>query len=136
MVEARFQLYRDVAKKYRFRLIAPNNKIVAVGEAYESKAGCLKGINAVKKYCDSAVEDLSKGEEKKPAPKFQVFKDRNEKYRFHLIAPNYEIVAVSEAYESKAGCLNGITAVKSYCGAKIEDLTSKAPKAAPQRQRA
>ncbi len=42
------------------------------------------------------------------------------------IAPNYEIVAVSEAYESKEGCLNGINAVQSYCGADIEDLTKVA----------
>ena len=131
MVEARFQLYQDIAKKYRFRLRAPNTKIVTVGEDYESKAGCLKGINAVKKYCDSPIEDLSKGEEKKPVPKFQVYKDRNEKYRFHLIAPNYEIVAVSEPYESKTGCLNGINAVKSYCGADVEDLTPSARKVTP-----
>jgi len=32
-------------------------------------------------------------------------------------------VAVSEGYESRAGCLNGIQAVKNYCDAKIEDLT-------------
>ena len=134
MVEAKFQVYQDIAQKYRFRLRAPNNKIVTVGEAYESKAGCLKGINAVKKYCNSPIEDLGaheRGESKKPAPKFQVFKDRNEKYRFHLIAPNYEIVAVSEAYETQAGCLNGINSVKSNCGADIEDLTPSARKAAP-----
>ena len=33
------------------------------------------------------------------------------------------IVAVSEAYESHAGCLNGIQAVKNYCDAEIEDMT-------------
>ena len=104
---------------------------LTVGEAYESKQGCLKGINAVKKYCNSPIEDLSLGEEKNPAPKFQVFKDRNEKYRFHLIAPNYEIVAVSEAYETKAGCLNGINSVKSNCGADIEDLTPSRRKVLP-----
>ena len=134
MVEARFQVYQDIARKYRFRLRAQNNKIVTVGEAYESKQGCLKGINAVKKYCNSPIEDLGahgRGESKKPAPKFQVFKDRNGKYRFHLIAPNYEIVAVSEAYESQAGCLNGIDSVKNNCGADIEDLTPSARKAAP-----
>ncbi len=131
MVEGKFQVYQDIAKKYRFRLRASNNKIVTVGEAYESKEGCLKGVNAVKKYCHSPVEDLSKGEEKTPAPKFQIFKDRNEKYRFHLMAPNHEIVAVSEGYESKDGCLNGIDSVKNNCEADIEDLTPSAQKAIP-----
>jgi uncharacterized protein YegP (UPF0339 family) len=123
MVEAKFQVYRDLSGKHRFRLRAPNNKIVAVGEAYNSKSGCLKGINAVKRYCGADVEDLTSGEKSKPAPKFQVFKDRNEEHRFHLIATNYEIVAASEGYESKAGCLNGVEAVKKYCDAVIEDLT-------------
>ena len=59
MVNAKFQIYKDKAEKYRFRLRAPNNKIVTVGEAYESKAGCLKGVNAVKKYCRSEIEDIT-----------------------------------------------------------------------------
>ncbi len=46
MAEARFQIYRDIADKNRFRLRAPNNKIVAVGEAYETKDGCLKCMHA------------------------------------------------------------------------------------------
>lgn len=123
MVNAKFQIYKDKAEKYRFRLRAPNNKIITVGEDYESKTGCFKGVNAVKKYCGSEIEDLTKGEEKNPVPKFQVYKDRNEKFRFHLMAPNYQIVAVSESYESHAGCLNGIKAVMNYCDAEIEDMT-------------
>jgi uncharacterized protein YegP (UPF0339 family) len=125
MIDAIFEVYKDKANKYRFRLRAPNNKIVTVGEAYESKSGCFNGVNAVKKYCGSEIEDMTKGEEKKPAPKFQVYKDRNDKFRFHLIAPNYEIVAVSEGYESRAGCLNGIKAVMNYCDSEIKDLTIK-----------
>jgi uncharacterized protein YegP (UPF0339 family) len=135
MSEARFQVYEDIAGKYRFRLKAPNNKIVAVGEAYERKESCLKGVNAVKKYCGSEIEDLTIKEEKKTNPKFQIFRDVNEKYRFRLRAPNNEIVAASEDYETKEGCLNGIASVKKYCGAEIEDLTAvlkpEAPEEAP-----
>jgi hypothetical protein len=39
------------------------------------------------------------------------------------MAPNYEIVAVSEAYESHAGCLNGVKAVLNYCDVEIIDMT-------------
>jgi hypothetical protein len=38
---------------------------------------------------------------------------------------------VSEAYETKAGCLNGINAVMSYATATIQDLTSAAPSVIP-----
>jgi len=41
-----------------------------------------------------------------------------------LSAPNREIIAASEAYETKQGCMNGIEAVKNSCNAKIDDLTT------------
>jgi uncharacterized protein YegP (UPF0339 family) len=59
MSEAKFQVYQDIAKKYRFRLRAPNNKIVAVGEAYETKERCLQGVHAVKRYASAQIEDLT-----------------------------------------------------------------------------
>lgn len=46
---ARFEVYQDKNSKWRFRLKAGNGEIIAVGEAYESKAGCEKGIESIKK---------------------------------------------------------------------------------------
>ncbi len=57
MAKASFEVYKDKAGKFRFRLRAPNGEIIAVSEAYEAKAGCMNGINAVKKYSDAAIED-------------------------------------------------------------------------------
>ena len=60
MAEPWFELYRDAAGKFRFRLKAPNGEIIAVGEAYESKAGCKNGIESVKKNASIAgVKDLT-----------------------------------------------------------------------------
>jgi len=57
-------------------------------------------------------------------PKFVMYKDTAGKFRFRLIAPNGEIIAVSEAYESKDGCKNGIASVKENAPkALIEDQT-------------
>ncbi|MEU8540019.1 YegP family protein [Streptomyces sp. NPDC048717] len=50
----KFEVYRDKADKYRFRLKAGNGEIIAVGEAYESKASCLNGIESVKANAPSA----------------------------------------------------------------------------------
>ena len=47
-----------------------------------------------------------------PGPVFEVFKDKAGKYMFHLKAPNGEIIAVSEAYETKQGCIDGISSIK------------------------
>ena len=60
----------------------------------------------------------------KPEAKFEMYKDSTGKFRFRLRAANNEIIAVSEAYESKNGCENGIKAVKENAAqAKVEDLT-------------
>lgn len=47
-----------------------------------------------------------------PGPVFEIFKDTDQKDRFRLKAPSGEIIATSEAYNSKQACKNGIEAVK------------------------
>ena len=53
---AKFVVFTDKAKKTRFRLLATNGEIIATGEAYESKASCLKGIESIKK--NAPVADI------------------------------------------------------------------------------
>ena len=54
--------------------------------------------------------------------KFEVYKDASEQFRFRLRAANNEIIAVSEAYTTKAACMNGIESVKENAPvAEIED---------------
>ena len=47
-----------------------------------------------------------------PEPIFEWNVDKAGKYRFKLKAANGEIIATSEGYASKAGCVNGIESVK------------------------
>ncbi len=47
-----------------------------------------------------------------PEPKFEWFKDKAGKFRFRLKAANGEIIATSEAYNSKDACVNGIESIK------------------------
>ena len=51
---AKFEMYKDKADKYRFRLKAANGEVIAVGEAYESKAACKNGIESIKKNAPTA----------------------------------------------------------------------------------
>lgn len=61
---------------------------------------------------------------KLPEPKFEIHKDAAGKFRFRLRAPNNEIIAVSEPYETKDACKNGIQSVKTNAPkAEIADLT-------------
>ncbi len=46
---AKFEVYVDAKKQFRFRLKAANGEIIAVGEGYTTKKSCLNGIASVKK---------------------------------------------------------------------------------------
>ncbi|MBE6896219.1 MAG: DUF1508 domain-containing protein [Ruminococcaceae bacterium] len=50
----KFEVYLDKAGEYRFRLKATNGEPIAASEGYSSKAGCLNGIESVKKNAPEA----------------------------------------------------------------------------------
>ncbi len=120
----KFQIYKDTAGKYRFRLRADNNKIIAVGEAYEQYASCMNGIKSIQKNSKAPIEDTTVEGQRFSNPKFQVYKDNSGKFRFHLYARNGGIIAdSSEGYETKDACFNGINVVGQSDTAEIKDLT-------------
>ncbi len=43
----KFEVYKDRAGKFRFRLKASHGQVVATGEAYETKTAAKKGCEAV-----------------------------------------------------------------------------------------
>ena len=52
---SKFEVYKDVRGKWRFRLKAWNGEIIAAAsEEYETKQGCIKGIHSVKKNAERA----------------------------------------------------------------------------------
>jgi uncharacterized protein len=52
---AEFELYKDEAAKYRWRLQAGNNKVIAdSAESYNSKAGAQEGIRDVQRIAPTA----------------------------------------------------------------------------------
>ncbi|MBB5916802.1 hypothetical protein BJY24_005714 [Nocardia transvalensis] len=59
------------------------------------------------------------------AAKFEIFPDASQKVRWRLKAGNGEIIAQSQAYESKAAAEKGIQSVKTNAAtATIADLTA------------
>jgi uncharacterized protein len=60
------------------------------------------------------------------ATKFVLKKGSTGKFRFNLVAINGQIIATSEAYESKASAINGIESVRRNApNAEIDDRTDK-----------
>ena len=65
--------------------------------------------------------------------KFVVKKGPTGKFRFSLLSTNGQVVASSEAYETKRAALSGVASVqKLAAGAKIVDTTVAAVAAAPK----
>lgn len=55
-----FEIYKDKAGEFRFRLKATNGQVIATGEGYKTKASALKGIESVQKNAPGAkISDLS-----------------------------------------------------------------------------
>ena len=53
----KFELYRDRAWEYRFRLRSRNGKIIAVSDGYSTRAAALSGLDSVRKNAaDAALE--------------------------------------------------------------------------------
>lgn len=50
----KFEVYADKAGEFRFRLKARNGEIIAVGEGYKAKSGCLNGIDSIKRNAPEA----------------------------------------------------------------------------------
>ena len=48
LANPKFEVYRDRAGDFRFRLKARNGKIIGISESYAGKAGCLSGIESVR----------------------------------------------------------------------------------------
>jgi len=109
----------------KFDLLAPNGQTIATSELYDTRSACLKGVESVRKCAPFAgVEDLTEDAPVTlPHPKFQLFRDRAGQFRFRLKARNGKIIAVSEGYQTKAGCENGIDSVrKNAPAAEIEEI--------------
>lgn len=108
-----FQI-RRVTTGVKFDLRSANGEIIATSEVYKTEAACRKGMDSVRKNAPCApLADLCAGEVC-PNPRFELYEDRRGHYRFRLRAKNGGIIAVSEGYTTKRGCLDGIAAVRRY----------------------
>lgn len=106
----KFEVYKDKAGKFRYRLKAGNGQIILSGEAYSSKSACIEGVESVKK---NSQKESS----------FEVYEDKKGGFRFRLKASNGEIIGQGESYSAKSGCMNGIESVKKNAGdSKIVEL--------------
>lgn len=109
---------------YKFNLKAGNGEIIATSEVYTSLSGCKNGVQSIITNAPTAkIEDQTVNDYAKMTnPKFEIFVDKAGEYRFRLKASNGEIIAKSEGYVAKAGCMNGIDSVKRNAADSTVDI--------------
>lgn len=108
----KFEVYRDAAKDYRWRLKGPDGKNLATaGQGYKSKASCLNGVKLMQKEADGKLT-------------FEVYEDKGKEYRWRAKSPNGQVVASSSSgYEAKGDCEAAIAAIKKGAAkAAVDEL--------------
>ncbi len=95
----KFEIYKDKADEFRFRLKASNGQIILASEGYKAKAGCTNGIESVRK---NAPDDA----------RYERKTTSSGKFRFNLKSGNNQIIGTSESYETESSRDNGIESVK------------------------
>ena len=108
----KFEIYKDKAGEFRFRLKASNGQNILASEGYKDKSGCNNGIESVKK---NAPND----------DRYERKETKSGKHMFNLKAGNHQVIGTSESYESTSARDNGIASVKKNApDAKVDDLTT------------
>ena len=59
MPVGKFEVYKDNAGKFRWRLRASNGEEIASGQRYESKEACIDGVKSVKKNAKAKIVDMT-----------------------------------------------------------------------------
>ena len=113
-MSGRFVITKTLKGFYRFSLQAANYQTVLTSKNYTTLASCREGLETIKKNALSPIEDQTLQKKSTPLknPKYEVYFDSAEKYRYRLLATNGLNIAMAEdGYATKAGCLNGIDAI-------------------------
>ncbi len=117
-LKGKFAYYKTAKGYYNYRLKASNNETIAVsgGTGYSSLASCKAGIESVRKNSSAQIEDQTlKTYEELANPKYEIYMDKSNKYRFRLKARNGELICVSEnGYASKDNCKKGIASIAKW----------------------
>ncbi len=110
----RFVITKTPKGFYRFNLQAANYQTVLTSMNYATLANCREGVETISRNALSPVEDLTlqKASPIAKFPKYEMYFDNEDKYRYRLLASNGQNIAMAEdSYTTKAGCMNGIEAI-------------------------
>lgn len=107
----KFEVFKDKAGEFRFRLKAGNGEIILASEGYKQRASALNGIESVK---NNAGDDA----------RYERKDSSSGKPMFNLKATNGQVIGTSELYSSASSRDAGIESVKTNApDAQVVDVT-------------
>lgn len=109
----KFDLKKSKDGRFVFNLLAANRVIVATSQVYSSSSAAMNGIHSVIANAEKApVEDQTlKNYTPLGYPKWEIYLDKGNQYRFRLNASNGSCICHSQGYTTKASCKNGIESI-------------------------
>ncbi len=110
-MQAKFEIKIAQNGEYMFNLYAANGRVIATSETYTTLQNCKKGAESVKINANVHIEDLTADAGALSCPKYELYLDKEEKFRFRLRASNGEIICASQGYTAKQSALDGIASI-------------------------
>lgn len=112
-MSGKFEIYKDKAGEFRFRLKSAEGNNLLGSEGYKAKRSCVNGIESVKKNASNDSRYAKKESE-------------SGKFSFSIKAGNNQIIGTSSMYETAGDRDGGIASVKSSAPeATIDDISDK-----------
>ena len=113
----KFDIQKAKDGRFFFSLYSSNGAVVAYSQIYSSLSSVNTGIASVISNASKAeIEDTTlKKPTSLPCPKWEIYIDKAEQYRFRLYATNGLCVChSSHGYSTKSGCKGGIDSIKRF----------------------
>ncbi len=112
----KFEIKKTKDGRFVFNLYASNSVIVATSQTYSSSTAAMNGIKStIANAAKAPIEDQTlKNVTNLPYPKWEIYLDKSERYRFRLNASNGSTVCHSQGYTSKTNCKNGIESIRKF----------------------
>ena len=106
-------IMRKVPTGIMFDLTGAEDVVLLTSEVYKSKASCKAGIASIVKNAVGEIEDQTVEEPvRQRHPKYELYKDKKDEFRFRLKATNGQVIGSSKGFEKKEDCEKAIASVK------------------------
>ena len=117
-----FEIKRNTINRPFYVIKDPNGVIIGVSQSFFNVYACEQSISFIRNNANiSQISDEIIIDE---LPKFEIYQNKIQTYKFRFIGIKGETVLSSQDYDTKEDCINAINLIKKYAmNAKIINFT-------------